>query len=333
MSYISVIVPIYDVEPYLRRCIDSILAQTYRDFDLILVDDGSHDHCGAICDEYAGLDPRIAVIHQCNGGLSAARNAGIDWSFANSTSKWLAFIDSDDFVLPEYLETLFSGATLGTDVVCVDIQKLNAGDEVSPAGDCTVRLIEAEDYWLTQDAQNSSWAKLFRKSCFAKIRYPIGKIHEDEYVIYRIVFASRQIAFCPGKLYIYCLRADSITGRGWNVKRLDSFGGITAQCRYFHDQGYARAFEYILNWLNMLCMKTLRIWPTLPFAKKMMVRRKLRSVKLSWIDSPNRFQAFLQLRNPWRVRYSAWISRVRNFYQRRGIFGGINYLLRKIWER
>ena len=106
MPLVSVIVPVYKVELYLRRCVDSILAQTFCDFELILVDDGSPDNCGSICDEYASKDSKIHVIHQKNGGLSAARNAGIDWVFANSDSKYISFIDSDDWVHEKYLELL-----------------------------------------------------------------------------------------------------------------------------------------------------------------------------------------------------------------------------------
>ena len=108
MSIISVIVPVYNVEPYLNRCVDSILEQTFTDFELILVDDGSPDNCPAICDEYARKDSRIHVIHQKNGGLSDARNAGIDWVVANSDSQWISFVDSDDWVHPMYLFTLLS---------------------------------------------------------------------------------------------------------------------------------------------------------------------------------------------------------------------------------
>ena len=110
MPTISVIVPVYKVEKYIHRCVDSILNQTFSDFELILVDDGSPDNCGAICDEYAAKDSRVVVIHQENGGLSAARNAGIDWAFANSDSQWLSFIDSDDWVHPEYLQKLLDTA-------------------------------------------------------------------------------------------------------------------------------------------------------------------------------------------------------------------------------
>ena len=108
MSKISIIVPVYNVESYLARCINSILAQTFQDFDLILVDDGSPDRSGHICDEYAAHESRIHVIHQKNGGLSVARNTGIEWAFEKSNSRWISFIDSDDWIHPKYLEVLYS---------------------------------------------------------------------------------------------------------------------------------------------------------------------------------------------------------------------------------
>lgn len=110
MAKISIIVPVYKVENYIRRCVDSILAQTFTDFELILVDDGSPDNCGKICEEYAKKDERIVVIHKENGGLSDARNAGIDWSLKTSNSRWITFIDSDDWIHPNYLEFLYRAA-------------------------------------------------------------------------------------------------------------------------------------------------------------------------------------------------------------------------------
>ena len=107
MPEISVIVPVYNTEQYLHRCVDSILAQTFTDFELILVDDGSPDNSGAICDEYAGKDQRIHVIHQSNGGRGLVRNAALNWIQTNSDSKWIAFVDSDDWIHPQYLEVLF----------------------------------------------------------------------------------------------------------------------------------------------------------------------------------------------------------------------------------
>lgn len=106
MGVISIIVPVYKVEKYLKRCVDSILEQTFRDFELILVDDGSPDQCGRICETYAEKDGRTIALHRENGGLSAARNTGLDWMFANSESSYVTFIDSDDWIHPLYLETL-----------------------------------------------------------------------------------------------------------------------------------------------------------------------------------------------------------------------------------
>ena len=110
MSEISVIVPVYNVEDYLERCIDSILAQTFQNFDLILIDDGSPDRCGEICDNYAKMDNRVVVIHQENGGLAHARNRGIEWTLSNSDTKWICFIDSDDWINKTYLEGLYEAA-------------------------------------------------------------------------------------------------------------------------------------------------------------------------------------------------------------------------------
>ena len=109
-TYISIIVPVYNTEKYLNRCVDSILNQTFTDFELILVDDGSPDNCGKICDEYKEKDRRVRVIHKPNGGLSDARNAGIEWALNNSDSEWISFIDSDDWVHPNYLDFLLRAA-------------------------------------------------------------------------------------------------------------------------------------------------------------------------------------------------------------------------------
>lgn len=116
---ISIVVPVYKVEKYIHRCIKSILNQSYSSFNLVIVDDGSPDNCGKICDEYAKKDTRIHVIHKSNGGLSDARNAGIDWAIKNSDSKWITFIDSDDWVHPQYLEKMISSAEETNCNVCI----------------------------------------------------------------------------------------------------------------------------------------------------------------------------------------------------------------------
>ena len=149
MPTISVIVPVYKVEPYIHRCVDSILQQSYRDFELVLVDDGSPDNCGSICDEYASRDSRVHVIHQENGGLSAARNAGIDWVFDNSDSQWITFVDSDDWVHPQMLEKLFDAAMEQNTLISICGFIETTGDIPCPALEIgESRLWSAEEYYI-----------------------------------------------------------------------------------------------------------------------------------------------------------------------------------------
>lgn len=246
MPTISVIVPVYNVEPYIRRCIDSILAQTFTDFELILVDDGSPDNCGKICDEYAQNDNRIHVIHQENGGLSAARNAGIDFAFENSDSRWLNFIDSDDWVHPEYLERLYQ-ATVEHDVavsVCGYVE--TDGDEPDIAeADTESQMWTPEDFYVEHHVNATvACGKLYRKECFETIRYPVGKIHEDEYVTYRILFEKEKLVFIIAPLYAYFVNPKGITNSEWTPKRLDSLDAIEEQILFFAKSGFSELRDY-----------------------------------------------------------------------------------------
>ena len=177
---ITVIVPVYKVEPYLHRCIDSILNQTFTDFELILVDDGSPDGCGVICDEY--IDPRITVIHQLNGGLSAARNSGIDWAFACSDSEWLAFVDSDDWVHPQMYEQLYRAACdSNVSLSICDFQRTKQVDEFPRLSFVSPMVYNGLDFFTSNRnvIATVAWNKLYKKSIFDGYRYPVGKLHED----------------------------------------------------------------------------------------------------------------------------------------------------------
>lgn len=245
MPTISVIVPVYKVEPYIRRCVDSILAQTFRDFELILVDDGSPDSCGAICDEYAEQDSRIHVIHQKNGGLSAARNAGIDWAFANSNSQWLTFIDSDDWVHPVFLERLFTAAEENQVSVSVCGYEETSGELTQQC-----ELTAKADVWRPEDFfaahmlnATLAWGKLYRKTCFRDIRYPVGRIHEDEYITHRLLFPETEIAVIPAAMYYYFCNPDGITKSRWKPNRIDAIEAIIEQVQYFRSKAFDRAYK------------------------------------------------------------------------------------------
>ena len=240
MPNISVIVPVYKVEPYLRRCVDSILGQTYTDFELILVDDGSPDNCPAICDEYKEKDSRVTVIHQENGGLSAARNAGIDWAFANSDSQWLSFVDSDDWVHPEYLERLLDAAlTNELSVSICGYATTDGEDPIIEPQTLEQKLWITEDFFVEHNVNATiAWGKLYRKNCFKEIRYPLGKIHEDEFTTYKILFAFEKVAVIPAPLYAYYCNPNGIIGSKQIMYKEDKYIALEEQIQYFQKNNF-----------------------------------------------------------------------------------------------
>ncbi len=262
MGVVSIIVPVYKVEKYLKRCIDSVLEQTFCDFELILVDDGSPDQCGRICETYAEKDGRIIALHRKNGGLSAARNTGLDWMFANSESSYVTFIDSDDWIHPQYLETL-----LGT------IEKNNAG--VSVAGfqrmdeyqDDTIDKLDrfpeevmgAEDFFINHEWNfNYAWGKLYRREYFRHVRYPEGKNFEDTFTTYKVLFAGKTVAFIDSPLYYYFYNIEGISHSLWNPSELVVMEGIREQIRFYEENGFSRALEkekqlYINHYAYQIC--------------------------------------------------------------------------------
>lgn len=220
---ISIIVPIYKVEEYLCRCVDSLLVQTYGDFELILVDDGSPDGCGGICDSYAAADSRVRVIHKPNGGLSDARNAGMDIA----AGEYIAFVDSDDWVAPEYLERLLEGLTVsGADICDCGILRTDGSNTIvpTPSSAPTIYNTEAALAELIQDDEfhQHVWNKLYRRAVIADIRFPKGKLNEDEFFTYQVFGNAARIAKIPDVLYYYFQRPGSIMGTSFNLRRLDA---------------------------------------------------------------------------------------------------------------
>ena len=211
---LSVIVPVYKVESYLSRCLDSILNQTFTDFELILVDDGSPDRCGTICDEYAARDPRIRVIHKENGGLSSARNAGIDIA----RGQWLGFVDSDDWITPDCYEKLLACARRqNVKLVCagrwdVSEKTVETTPGLCPEKEETVSGTElARRIFTWNHMDSAAWDKLYRAELFADIRYPVGRVNEDVPVTYRLALKAGEAALCPERVYYYLHRQGSIT--------------------------------------------------------------------------------------------------------------------------
>lgn len=235
MAEITVIVPVYKVQDYLNQCIDSILDQSFQNFDLVLVDDGSPDTCPQICDSYAEKDERITVVHKQNGGLSDARNAGIDWAVAQSNSNFLAFVDSDDYLHPNYLMTLYQTAQKEkADLVICDFTRVNESGKIIESAYGYFNLVTEDKRKLFECLRLNwrvvpAWNKLYHKSCFAALRFPVGKVHEDSFVIHHVFWNCRRAAFIPDELYFYRQRNNSIMGSESVKSKLDGLEAYVEQ--------------------------------------------------------------------------------------------------------
>lgn len=241
MPEISVIVPIYKVESCLRPCVDSILGQTFSDFELILVDDGSPDNCGSICDEYALQDARVRVIHRENGGLSAARNSGL----AIATGSYISFVDSDDLIAPDCLARMMQVAQRENVklVLCCrqdfpdgQTPLLETGiDAPDSVRVMTGKTLCMERYDPDKNILITAWGKLFHRSLWDGHEFPVGKIHEDQFVIPIIMYLAERAALLESRLYFYRLRQGSITS-SFNARHFDNIEGMDIVTRFYESQ-------------------------------------------------------------------------------------------------
>ena len=227
MELISIIVPAYRVEPYLAGCIDSLLAQTYTNTEIILVDDGSPDDCPGLCDRYAVRDSRIRVIHKENGGLSDARNAGL----AVANGRRIAFVDSDDRVHPCYLQYL-SEAMEQTKADIVECGFIRTHDpkrimQDIPTPEVKVYTPEVALKELMQEGifRQVVWNKLYRREVLEGILFEKGKYHEDEFFTYQVFGRANKLVRIQADLYDYLQRSDSIMQAGFSLKNLDGLEG------------------------------------------------------------------------------------------------------------
>ena len=226
---VSVIVPIYKVEKFLYQCVKTILQQSYENLEIILVDDGSPDNCGKICDEFATQDHRIKVIHKQNGGLSDARNVGIDVA----TGGYITFIDSDDYIMTDMIESLMSIIVdKNTDIAqCAYIrcqadcfgsikQGLSQSNKITVYSESKMSAYVKENVIST-----ASWGKIYKRSLFDGIRFPIGRLHEDVFTTYKLIHEAGSVAVTDYVGYVYRINENSITTSEFSPKKLDSIYG------------------------------------------------------------------------------------------------------------
>ena len=250
---VSVIVPIYNVEKYLRVCIDSILKQTYKNLEIILVDDGSTDKSGDICDNYREKDERIIVIHNFNGGLSAARNCGIE----KSSGEFITCIDSDDYVDINFIENFMQAISeYDADAVISDYIKVS-DDNAHAAGkssqctimsntDCLKYLYKGGFHGISAVA----WGKIFKRSTYLEnnIRYPVGKIHEDIFTTYKLIYNSPKVVYVDSKSYFYRVRDNSIMHGFFSIKNLDALEGTSEAIDFYKENGETEIESLAINY-------------------------------------------------------------------------------------
>lgn len=235
MSKLSIIVPVYNTEKYLSDCIDSILAQTFTDFELILVDDGSPDSCPEICDNYAKQDKRIVVIHQKNGGASSARNNALDWIFKNSDSEYIGFVDSDDLIHRQMYEFMIKAIQETTSQIAI----CDIDDQL------TAEFYKEKTYKIIPDTEKKPgifdywnrlavWDRLWKREIWQEIRFPVGRICEDRAVFVPVHLNRRMVRVCAD-LYYYRTVENSISRDNFSLRKLDVLWSINERIKHLNE--------------------------------------------------------------------------------------------------
>ena len=245
---ISVIIPVYKVEKYLDECLASVTGQTYRNLEIILVDDGSPDRCGEICDQWANKDNRIRVIHKQNGGLADARNAGIDVA----TGDYISFVDSDDYVDEDFLEGLYSALKkFNTKLAICNMTTFDENgktDEKFCQPFTSMTLAEGKEKYeslLRHCAPN----KLYKREIFDNIRYPKGKLYEDLYVYHLILDKVDKVAYTGKNSYHYRTRSDSIMNTKYTLNSTDIVRGYYNRAKFYDEKKEYRLADDAYLWV------------------------------------------------------------------------------------
>ncbi|MGN0384193.1 MAG: glycosyltransferase family 2 protein [Eubacterium sp.] len=259
-DYISIIVPVYNVKDYLDKCVNSILNQTYKSIDIILVDDGSTDGSQDVCDKYASQDDRVRAIHKVNGGLSSARNEGL--KFAKGS--FVVFVDSDDYIEPDMMESLYNAyIKYDADIVCCGkyLESSTGTKEVNCESEYCISQESAIKRMLQlNDIDNSACDKLYKLELFDDIEFPEGRYYEDMGTLYRLMGKANKVAHIPFPKYHYITRDGSITKSTFNDKHLDAiyFAGKIIEymkCNFPACVETAEAFYYLQLTNTMLKIK------------------------------------------------------------------------------
>lgn len=250
MPKISIIVPVYNTEVFLRECIDGIIAQTFKDFEVLLIDDGSTDLSGSICGECSSRYPQIRTFHQSNQGQSVARN----FALSKADSEWLLFVDSDDILHPHILEYLYTTATEchTSLVLCNPIGHDTVPEDFFLPVSATSRSLEVNDTSLLYLVENDEyyywvpWCKLIRTSIVKQYPFAVGKIYEDNAIVFRWLIAASEITLTDAKLYFYRVSQTRTTSRPFSEKTLDCLWALEENINYYRKRSN---YPHMRTWL------------------------------------------------------------------------------------
>lgn len=254
-SKISIIIPVYKVEEFLDRCIQSVVEQTFKNTEIILVDDGSPDKCPEMCDIWAKKDNRIKVIHKANGGLSDARNAGLDIA----TGDYIAFVDSDDWILPDMYEKMLHTMQIEkADICACNIRSYYSDYEVVLG--CDEYIVGNSEQildMLYSDAKYPvvAWNKLYKREVWEKLRFPVGKICEDAFTTFKLVHKAKRIVQIPEDFYCYRIRPQSIMTSPFSTKRMDEEEAWRENYQFvktYYPKLYKKAFRFYIQKVHIL---------------------------------------------------------------------------------
>ena len=246
---ISIVVPVFNVSKYLERCVNSLLEQTYSNIEILLIDDGSTDNSGELCDDFAKKDPRVKVIHQANQGLSGARNTGID----NATGEFVFFCDSDDFLQKDALEFMYNRlcrdnadiAACGISCVWDDYEESGREELFTNPTPGTFSGREAvKQMMITNNICTVAWNKLYRRSLFKNIRFPVGALHEDEATVYKLLYGAKVVSYTPNPYYKYYQRSSGIMGASLGDRGSYLITALTDRIKFFEEKQDTELTEY-----------------------------------------------------------------------------------------
>ncbi len=326
---ISVIVPIYKVEKYLKQCIDSIIAQSYTNLEIILVDDGSPDSCPEMVDAYARIDERIKVIHKKNGGLSDARNAGL----SIATGEYISFVDSDDFIHKDmFLLMMNAIAQLNADIVVANHylfydntqvldEEVNKCDKESLDGVSAIGKL----YTNEQPVYVTAWGKIYKRTVFENLLFPVGKLHEDVFTTYKAYARANKVVYLDNKLYYYRQREGSIMQTNFSLRNLDALMGLREMMNYVLTiEGFAKKYNVVGEFIEKLVYYYYKLI-TIRTAEKDSVRANLLKEARALVKKYSKYLSFKD-----KLKFSCFVHSPRMY---RLLRGGVKERIKKDFEK